>query len=105
MIVSYYAYKWVNGEVSPPYDGIDIDGYSTDPDYAFPQIAPSDILEGNIGENYKTKRRRFLVISGKITHTITKVAYLLKRPKKSDIIMERRMEAGLRRALSNSTLS
>ena len=55
VIVSYYAYKWVNGEVSPPYDGIDIDGYSTDPDYAFPQIAPSDILEGNIGENYKTE--------------------------------------------------
>ena len=55
MIVSYYAYKWVNGEVSPPYDDIEIDGYFTAPDYAFPQVAPSDILEGNIGENYNTK--------------------------------------------------
>ena len=58
VIVSYYAYKWVNGEVFPPYDGIEIDGYSTDPDYAFPQIAPSDILEGNIGENYKTEPKQ-----------------------------------------------
>ena len=55
VIVSYYAYKWVNGEVSPPYDDIEIDGYYTAPDYAFPQVAPSDILEGNIGENYNTK--------------------------------------------------
>ena len=58
VIVSYYAYKWVNGEVFPPYDGIEIGGYSTDPDYAFPQIAPSDILEGNIGENYKTEPKQ-----------------------------------------------
>ena len=58
VIVSYYAYKWVNGEVSPPYDDIEIDGYYTAPDYAFPQIAPSDILEGNIGENYKTEPKQ-----------------------------------------------